>query len=921
MRAFMQRRMAAWIRRRQGPDLLPVTLQRRRLYILPTRAGIAYGALLLLMLVAGLNYANSLALLTTFLLVGLALVAMHACHRNLLGLRVAELSCPDGIEGAQAALRLRLANDSAQPRVGIELDGTGQPPVTCNMPANGDVGVSLRIATPLRGAQPVGRLRIMTTWPFGLFRAWTWLHAPHEVTVYPAMGPALRESGQADEWTTLRPFRDGDSPRQVAWKAYARGAPLLVKEYNTSSAWAPESAPRRDPPIVRNSAAKPMAPASPLRVMHWVISAYLIGALLHLGQVPWWVSAVACGGAGWALAAAHGRVRLPSRFFKICLAVVLTATVLAMFHTLNGLNAGSALLVVMGAIKLLEATSRRDRLIVVGVGFYLLLAACLVSQQMLRTPLYLLEAWVCCTALLYAAHPDAPTSSRAAARVSARSLALALPLALLLFALFPRLSGSFWSLAPSNAAQTGLSDTMSPGSISELGNSIDPVFRVWFDGPLPPPPQRYWRGPVLHDFDGYTWTRVHGNLFRPETLQFLGPAYHYHIRLEPDSTPWWPALDTVQSAMAPGTLITPDRQLLAYRPVHDAVMYSAVSYTATESHDQLSRVARQFDTAFARQRNPRSQALAEKMRAAAPDVPAYVSSVLALFRDGHFEYTLTPPLLDPNSVDDFLFHTRQGFCGHFASAFAMLMRAGGVPARVVTGYQGGEWNPIGGYLLVRRSDAHAWVEVWEDDRGWVRVDPTAVVAPERLSRGFFDLLPEAGSVPERLLHEFSWLQQGQQAWDALNAWWSTRLVAYNYGSQMQLLSWLGFGDPDWQQLGWLLAAALILWLLVIGWQFSRVRAPAGTDRLASAYLRLCARLARHGPARQPHQGPLTYAALFSGAATTSPGPRAQAAELLNIYARLRYGSVAPTAAQLREFERRVNRWQPPRRSVRESRGK
>ena len=234
MRAFMQRRMAAWIRRRQGPDLLPVTLQRRRLYILPTRVGIAFGALLLLMLIAGLNYANSLALLTTFLLAGLALVAMHACHRNLLGLKVAELSCPDAIEGAQAALRLRLANDSAQPRIGVQLDGTGQPPVTCNLPPSGDSVVTLRVATPLRGALPVGRLRIMTTWPFGLFRAWTWLHVPHEVSVHPAMAPAPRESGQADEWTMLRPFRDGDSPRQVAWKAYARGAPMLVKEYTAS---------------------------------------------------------------------------------------------------------------------------------------------------------------------------------------------------------------------------------------------------------------------------------------------------------------------------------------------------------------------------------------------------------------------------------------------------------------------------------------------------------------------------------------------------------------------------------------------------------------------------------------------------------------------------------------------------------------
>lgn len=248
MRAFMQRRMAAWIRRRQGLDRLPVTLQRRRLYILPTRAGLAFGALLLLMLIAGLNYANSLALLLTFLLAGLALVAMHTCHRNLLGLTVAELSAQDSFAGDPAELRLRLANGTVQARVGIEVDGAGIAAVACTAPANADILVSLRIATTRRGVLPIGRLRLMSTWPFGLFRAWTWLHVADAVTVYPRPagqrpmpmaagsdnGTAPRESGDIDEWATLRPFRDGDSPRQVAWKAYARGAPLLVKEYTAS---------------------------------------------------------------------------------------------------------------------------------------------------------------------------------------------------------------------------------------------------------------------------------------------------------------------------------------------------------------------------------------------------------------------------------------------------------------------------------------------------------------------------------------------------------------------------------------------------------------------------------------------------------------------------------------------------------------
>jgi uncharacterized protein (DUF58 family) len=245
MRAFMQRRMATWFKRRQGSDLLPVTLQRRRLYILPTRTGLAFGLLLLLMLIAGLNYANSLALLVTFLLVSLALVAMHYCHRNLLGLTIIDLTSQDSFAGGQTEIQLRLSNPDTAIRVGIELDGTGQPPVTCAPPANGEAAAHLLLATPRRGPMPLDRLRLSTTWPFGLFRAWTWLHVTHEVIVYPtpqgqrpmpvAAGlrgaTAARDSIEIDEWATLRAFRDGDSPRHVAWKAYARGAPLLVKEY------------------------------------------------------------------------------------------------------------------------------------------------------------------------------------------------------------------------------------------------------------------------------------------------------------------------------------------------------------------------------------------------------------------------------------------------------------------------------------------------------------------------------------------------------------------------------------------------------------------------------------------------------------------------------------------------------------------
>ncbi len=654
-----------------------------------------------------------------------------------------------------------------------------------------------------------------------------------------------------------------------------------------------------------------MQPGDDRRARLWLLGAFLGGIMLHLSQLPPWITLGALLCAAWCLAGIVGRVPLPGKRLRGALVAGLTIGVLAAFHTLNGLAAGTALLALMGAMKLLETRTRRDGYIVVAVALCLLLAACLGNQDLPHAPLYLVQAWLCVTALAATAHPQAAAHTRRLASLSARSLLLALPLAMAMFLLFPRLTGGFWSVGASRVS-TGLSDSMSPGSISELGESSDPVFRVWFQGPPPPPQERYWRGPVLHEFDGYTWRRTPGLQYPAEQLDYTGAVYHYRVRLEPDTGPWWLALDTIRSTDAAGATITPDRQLVARHPVHDPVTYDAVSYTFTRSTDRLNHLTQLLDTALPPRRNPRSVRLAQQLRAAAPDAHAFVTRVLDLFRHGGFSYTLTPPLLDLNSVDDFLFNTRQGFCGHFASAFVTLMRAGGLPARVVTGYQGGEWNPLGGYLLVRRSDAHAWAEIWLQGQGWVRVDPTAVVAPERLRRGALDVLPDAGSASERLMYEITWLNRLHQGWDAANAWWSTRLVGYDFHAQSRLLQALGLSARSWQQLGALLTAALGLWLLAVTLSFNRLPR-ARPHRLARAYALLCARLGSAGFARRPDEGPVTYARSL---ATAPQAFGAAARQLLERYARLRFGADTPTEAELEQFERDVRGLRLARRSSR-----
>jgi transglutaminase-like putative cysteine protease len=606
-------------------------------------------------------------------------------------------------------------------------------------------------------------------------------------------------------------------------------------------------------------------------------------------------------------------VRLPSTFFKSVLALLLVAGVLLRFRTLNGLTAGTALLILMGAIKLLETRAQRDHYVIIGAGLFLLLAACLDRQDLLRSPLYVLHAWLCCAALAvvgYAPSSAAPRSfgfdNRAAVMLAARSLVFALPLALLLFVFFPRLPGALWAIPRADRAMTGLSDTMSPGSIAELTNSYEIAFRAHFEGASPPPQERYWRGPVMHDFDGKTW-RVGNSFYPQQPLEYLGTPYRYRISLQPTQQRWWLALDTPMGTPAPNVFLTYDFQLISAEPVVELTNYILTSHTSTRTTGALSKSGRRRDTELLPpERNPRSRELALNLRQGAPSDAAFVDATLDFLRKGGFQYSLTPPLLGLDSVDDFLFHSREGFCGHYASAFVVLMRAAGVPARVVTGYLGGEWNPVGGYYVIHQSDAHAWAEVWLEGRGWTRVDPTAVVKPERLKKGILDLLPNAVSGEARFVWSTPWLSAALQRWDAVNSWWSDRVLNFNFDDQLSLLGRLGVDSPSVTELAWTFAAALIVWLLWIAWQVGRSAPGRRPDKLARAYARLCRKLARAGAPRDAHLGPLGY---VDKVKRRRPDLAEKVRVLLMRYAQLRYGPSPGSsyAADITAFEREVAR--------------
>ncbi len=644
-------------------------------------------------------------------------------------------------------------------------------------------------------------------------------------------------------------------------------------------------------------------PGGDLRALSWTTGVFVAAVLLHIDRLPPWCSAVVLAMAAWRVTAALRQRRLPGGVMRGAIVAVLLLAVASQFGTINGLAAGTSLLAGMGALKLLESRARRDHFVVIGVSLFLVIAACLDRQSLLRVPLYVGAVWLVCTALAIVGTPQVGLGLRAAISIAGRSLAFSLPVAIALFLFFPRIAGQVWALPGAGSSVTGLSNEMSPGAISELSSSYEPAFRARFFGAIPAARDMYWRGPVLQNFDGYTWRREWRSIYRRSPLQYLGDAYRYRVTLEPHQRNWWFALDTATRSPDRDVLFTYDYQLIALRPVTQPLSYELTSHVATRATEPLSPLQRRLALQLPAGRNARSLALARRLREGSADESAFVETVLELFRTGGYTYTLTPPRLDLDSIDDFLFNTRQGFCGHYASAFATLARAAGLPARVVTGYQGGEWNPIGAYYIVRQSDAHAWVEVWLEGRGWTRVDPTGVVAPDRLNRGFFDSMPEAVSQTDRMLREIGWLADARLAWDTANTWWKDQVIEFDLRSQWRLLAWAGFESPRVAQLGALLAGALIVWLAWVGLRLGRPPGPRDADALARAYRRLCERLAANGLPRQASEGPLDYAQRIGA---LRPALEGRLRPLLERYARLRYGA-DPDPQALQGFVRAARR--------------
>lgn len=582
-------------------------------------------------------------------------------------------------------------------------------------------------------------------------------------------------------------------------------------------------------------------------------------------------------------------------WLKLPLLVLLTITVIAQYGSVFGRAPGTALAVGLLILKLLETETVRDVRVGVGFACFALMDALLFDQGLVSTTVVALGL-LPALATLRAMQPAQLTTSLPRTLLPSVALAgAALPLALLGFLLVPRLSSPLWGAPAADQARSGLSDSMSPGDFTELLTDDHPAMRVTFDKAPPPPDQRYFRAYVMWDYDGRSWRHDnHESSGSPAPID-VASSISYQISLLPSHQRILPTLD-VPLAAPPQAVLLRDREVLANKPVNDQLTYQLTSTLRYRLQPMLDARSQRLGLRLPANFNPHTRALATQWRQHfGKDDAAIVQAALNLFHDGGFSYTLAPAPLGRDAVDDFLFNTREGFCEHYASAFTVLMRDAGIPARVVTGYQGGYWNKLGSYLLVRNSDAHAWSEVWLSGRGWVRIDPTGAVRPQRVNLG------AAAAAGDQLdWYRSDWLQGVRNHWDIVNRWWDQGVVGFDSLRQRGLLTPFGIPDADTATLGILLALGSVLFITIgLAWALWRRRS---RDPLRASLHLLERKLERKGIIRRTGEGPQHY---LSRAARALPAHREELAKLMRNYLELRYAQDEPPPEPLRAFRRAV----------------
>ena len=641
-------------------------------------------------------------------------------------------------------------------------------------------------------------------------------------------------------------------------------------------------------------------------ILIFLLSSIGLIALPHISHIPITIFAFFYVLLSWRFIGIWKQNWLPNKLIIF----FLTACGLALLYTQHqgifGRDAGTRLFVAALGLKLMEIKSERDLYLITYLAF-IVAASQFLYQQSLLMAAYIL--FVCCVLLatLISINTRKPQTA-VALKAAAIIIAQAIPMAVVLFILFPRVEAPKWMLFnEEHQAKTGLSDNMEPGSISNLVMSDELVFRVNFTGAIPPPEQRYWRGPVLSHTDGKKWTRAKNTGFGLSLNKpvFKGMSYQYTLLMEPQDKQWVFALD-MPAEFSSSLHRNANYQLITSENPDKRAEYKITSFSNYNTGN-ITPAEYKESTQLPDEPSEKIKQLVKQLHGFDSPHEQFINLLLNHFRKEDFHYTLTPPLMEEDPIETFLFETRYGFCSHYAAAFVYLMRAAHIPARVVTGYQGGEMNKVGNFLEIRQADAHAWAEVWIENKGWVRFDPTAAIAPERIEHninieqlipgGVISYMSNSSSAREA----FSWLKQTRQLWSNVDYNWQRWVINYDNKNQTTFLSSLGITDIK-AMIYWMVGiigviTALLSWFLLYQKQKT-------TDRVLLIYNRFCKKVIKHKLLRNLGEGTKDFAGRIK---IKLPEQAENIDQITDLFIKLRYGKDA-TLVDLKMFNRLVEKF-------------
>lgn len=638
----------------------------------------------------------------------------------------------------------------------------------------------------------------------------------------------------------------------------------------------------------------------------------------------------------WRIGIYVGKVAKPPRFLVTSLAIGAATTLALVSGSIGLLNALINLLILGYALKYIEMRSQRDARAVVLVGYFLIALTFIDHQSLLNTA-HLCVVTLINTCVLVTLYQDKQTVKQTS-WLGTKLLLQSVPLALLLFLVLPRFA-PLWLVPSMKQSQMGLSDTLAIGDINKLTRSTDLAFRASFKGATPLNPQLYWRALVMEDYDGVTWRQEPGIRKLQQDALFFPPSrpnpaikanrptapqdakapkanatevnmLSYQVIAEPSHQRWLFGLDLAFS-QDDNLVNLPDYRLFALRNVDQRMSYEVESWPKAKMDLHLSERQRQLNLQLPSNSNPRTWALAQQFMANYPAAKQRLWAMMSYFNTEPFFYTLSPPRLGPQQVDDFLFENKAGFCVHYAQALIFMARSTGIPARMVTGYQGGEFNPQAGYISVYQYMAHAWTEVWLEGEGWVRFDPTAMVAPNRIEQGFdaeFD--PEQSYLKESpfsslRFKSLPWLNELRQRLASIDYYWSVWVLGFNQTRQDQLLREI-MGDVTRTKIAVFMSLCISLITLYIAYSVGLLRFKSTQDPISARYQQLCNRLARHGIKRDDNMGPNQFAAQVLAQYQHSDPKLCQLVQSVTLsYVALKYQNLSARAyrQQLQRFTR------------------